>query len=115
MKRKTQAGPSVAAAARASLRRVGRFAVPVAGAFAWVALLIGVRTALSQQGGNPAERFAKMSADAEAKGLAEPFKGITTDGAPKPGLFEVRSTGVSTEPVRKAAEAFLAALSPAQR
>ncbi|RMF40658.1 MAG: DUF3500 domain-containing protein, partial [Planctomycetota bacterium] len=31
------------------------------------------------------------------------------------GLFPLRSTGVSTEPVRRAAEAFLAALDPAQR
>ena len=32
-----------------------------------------------------------------------------------PGLFAIRSTGVSTEPVRHAAEAFLAALTPEQR
>jgi hypothetical protein len=56
-----------------------------------------------------------MSRDAESKGLAEPFKGITTDGKVRPGLFPVRSTGVSTEPVRKAADAFLAALTPEQR
>jgi hypothetical protein len=39
------------------------------------------------------------------KGLAEPFKGITTDGTPIPGLFALRSTGVSTEPVRLATDA----------
>ena len=62
-----------------------------------------------------AERFQKMSAEAEAKGLADPFTGITTNGTPLPGLFAIRSTGVSTEPVRAAAEAWLASLSAAQR
>ena len=72
--------------------------------------------ALSQQAGeNTAERFRRMSKEAEAKGLAEPFKGITTDGNTIPGLFPIRSTGVSTEPVRKAAEALLAGLSDEQR
>jgi Protein of unknown function (DUF3500) len=61
------------------------------------------------------ERFRKMSSDAEAKGLAEPFKGITTNGQVVPGLFGIHSTGVSTEPVRKAAETFLAALTLEQR
>ena len=61
------------------------------------------------------ERFRKMSVDAEAKGLAEPFKGITINGQIVPGLFGIYSTGVSTEPVRRAAEAFLAALTLDQR
>ena len=47
--------------------------------------------------------------------MAEPFKGITKDGQIIPGLFAIRSTGVSTEPVRQAAVAFLASLSPEQR
>jgi hypothetical protein len=66
----------------------------------------------------PAERAARnlqRSREFEASGLAEPFRGVTTDGKPVPGLFELRSTGVSTEPVRKAALAFLKALSPEQR
>ena len=49
------------------------------------------------------------------KELAIPYKGITATGALDPGLFPIRSTGVSTEPVRKAAEAFLASLTPEQR
>jgi hypothetical protein len=61
------------------------------------------------------ERFRKMSADYERKGLADPFKGITATGAIEPGLFGLRSTGVSTEPVRNAAERFLASLTPEQR
>ena len=90
--------------------------VRIALAAACAALLVGVTLA------QPAEthdqrraRFLKMSQDAEAKGLAEPFKGITTGGAAVPGLFPIRSTGVSTAGVRKAAESFLAALTPKQR
>ncbi|MFN3650540.1 MAG: DUF3500 domain-containing protein [Armatimonadota bacterium] len=60
-------------------------------------------------------RFLRMSREAEARGLAEPFKGITTDGTVLPGLFPIRSTGVSTAPVRRAAEGFLGALTPEQR
>src|SRR4030095_14658838 len=56
-----------------------------------------------------------MSVDAETKGLAEPFKGITTNGQITPGLFALHSTGVSTEPVQKAATACPAALISDQR
>ena len=47
--------------------------------------------------------------------LTDPFKGVTTNGTVQPGLFTVRSTGVSTAPVREAAGAFLAALTPEQK
>jgi len=60
-------------------------------------------------------RFPAMSRAAEERGLAEPFKGITTNGDVVKGLFPLRSTGVSTEPVRIAAEKFLAALTEEQR
>ncbi len=80
------------------------------------ALLLALTYAYSQPSApSQAERFRQMSIDAETRGLAEPFKGITTNGTPQPGLFPIRSTGVSTEPVRKAAAAFLAALEPEQR
>ncbi|HYL74973.1 MAG TPA: DUF3500 domain-containing protein [Bryobacteraceae bacterium] len=69
----------------------------------------------SQRAPDTAERYREMSAKAEHDGLAEPFKGITTNGTPAPGLFPIRSTGVSTDPVRKAADAFLAALTVEQR
>ena len=42
--------------------------------------------------------------------LREPFKGVTANGQIEPGLFAIRSTGVSTAPVREAAETFLAGL-----
>jgi hypothetical protein len=80
-------------------------------------LLISVVTygVKSQSQGDRAERVQRMSKDAENRGLAEPFKGVTTDGNIVPGLFPVRSTGVSTEPVRKAAGLFLASLGEGQR
>jgi hypothetical protein len=45
----------------------------------------------------------------------DPFKGLTTDGTIVPGLFAIRSTGVSTKPVTAAAAAFLASLTPEMR
>jgi hypothetical protein len=46
---------------------------------------------------------------------SEPFRGVTADGNVEPGLFALQSTGVSTEPVKAAAEAFLASLDPEAR
>jgi Protein of unknown function (DUF3500) len=60
-------------------------------------------------------RFQQMSRDAEARGLAAPYKGITAGGQIVPGLFPVRSTGVSTAAVRNATEQFLASLTRDQR
>ncbi len=45
----------------------------------------------------------------------DPFKGITTDGSVVPGLFPIHAAGVTTEPVRKAAQAFLDGLGEEQR
>jgi len=56
-------------------------------------------------------RFAQM----EQQNLAEDFVGVTTDGTPKKGLFELKSTGVSTEPMREAALAWIATLTEEQR
>ena len=70
-----------------------------------------------QQSRNPseiAEQFRKMSEDYEKEGLAAPFKGITTSGDVMPGLFEIKPAGVSTEPVRNAAVAFIETLNPVQ-
>ena len=46
---------------------------------------------------------------------AEPFKGITNNGEVIPGLFRIQKTGISTQSIREAAEAFLASLTPEQR
>jgi hypothetical protein len=78
-------------------------------------LISGFATGVAAQQETYAERAARMSRDAEARGLAEPFKGITRNGVPVEGLFPIRSTGVSTEPVRAAAAAFLAGLTAEQR
>jgi hypothetical protein len=61
-----------------------------------------------------AEQFRRMSEDYEKEGLAAPFKGITTNGEVMPELFEIKPTGVSTEPMRNAAIAFINTLSPVQ-
>jgi hypothetical protein len=63
----------------------------------------------------PPAELLRLSLAAETPGLAEPFKGITTNGQIEPGLFAIRSTGVSTKGVRDAADAFLASLTQAQR
>jgi hypothetical protein len=61
-----------------------------------------------------AEKFRQMSEDAERQGLASPFQGITTDGKVIPNLFEISPTGVSTEPVRNAADRFIGSLTNTQ-
>ena len=86
---------------------------------AWIepvalAMLLGGVMVWSQAGDRE-QRFQAMSRDWEKKGLAEPFRGITAKGTVEPGLFTVKSTGVPTEPVRKAAVAFLASLTKEQK
>jgi Protein of unknown function (DUF3500) len=61
-----------------------------------------------------AERFRQWSEEAEHEGLAAPFKGVTTNGDVVPGLFEISPSGVSTEPVRNAAEKFIGSLTTVQ-
>jgi hypothetical protein len=51
----------------------------------------------------------------EQQALAQPYQGIVTSDGVRSDLFPIRSTGVSTEPVQKAAETFLAAFTPEQR
>lgn len=58
--------------------------------------------------------FAAYMRQAEAA-IAEPFKGITTNGKLLPDLYSIQSTGISTEPVRRAADAFIASLSNQQQ
>lgn len=61
------------------------------------------------------ERFRVRSKDAEEKGLAEPYKGITKDGSIQKHIYDIQSTGVSTEPVRHAALTFLESLNDDQK
>jgi len=59
------------------------------------------------------ERTRGMKEAGEAA-VAEPYVGITEAGSITPGLFAIEPTGVSTAPIREAAEAFLASLGPAR-
>jgi hypothetical protein len=61
-----------------------------------------------------AEQFRQWSEEFEREGLAAPFRGITTDYDVLPGLFQISPNGVSTEPVRNAAEKFIASLNNVQ-
>ena len=70
-------------------------------------ILVGI-SAFSQQRG----RGPRGGGEAA---LAQPFRGIAANGEIEQGLFEIESTGVSTEPVINAARAFLASLSDEQR
>jgi hypothetical protein len=68
-----------------------------------VVLLVGVIAYAQRRRGN-----------SEAM-LDQPYRGIAAGGKIEPGLFEIKSTGVSTEPVFKAALAYLAGLNEQQR
>ncbi len=59
---------------------------------------------------NLKDRFITISIDREKKGLAEPFKGITTNGTVQKDLFKITSTSVTTDPVRETALNFLESL-----
>ena len=82
-----------------------------------VTILIGfvlVGKAVQQSRVDLEERFRRMSDEYEAEGLAEKYTGVTTHGAPAEGLFGIHSTGVSTEPIQRAAKDFLGSLTPEQ-
>jgi hypothetical protein len=80
-----------------------------------IAASLSTRCGFAQGAEDTRARFQKMSEEAERRGLAEPFKGITTDGNVVEGLFPIKPTGVSTAPSRQAAEKFLASLTTEQR
>jgi hypothetical protein len=71
-------------------------------AIALFAMFVCALTIKAQRGGGPDP-------------ATDPFKGVTTDGAIQPGLFAIKSTGVSTRPVMDAATAFIASLTPEQK
>jgi hypothetical protein len=84
-------------------------------AFSLLLILMYNRAQSQPPAGSLEERFRRMSMDAEAKGLADPFRGVSVNGKIQPGLFRIKSTGVTTEPVVKAATTFLSSLNPEQR
>ncbi len=69
----------------------------------------GPQRPLHTRGGSPNYLEKSLAA------AAEPFKGITTNGQVIPGLFGIQQTGVSTQTVREAADAFLRSLTTEQR
>jgi hypothetical protein len=82
-----------------------------------VTILIGfvlVGKAVQQSREELKERFRRMSDEYEAEGLAEKYTGVTTNGEPTKGLFGIHSTGVSTEPIQRAAKDFLGSLTSEQ-
>jgi hypothetical protein len=82
------------------MRRIGLAALGMA-------LLIAA-PASAQQGGFDPERMRREA-------LAEPFKGVTTNGTPAKGVYDTGPTGVPTAAIVGAARSFLAALTPEQR
>lgn len=56
----------------------------------------------------------RMFAEEQLAALGQPFVGLRTSAGARSGLFPLRATGVSTAPIVKAAQDFLAALTPAQ-
>jgi hypothetical protein len=60
------------------------------------------------------EQFRQWSEEYKQEGLAAPFRGITTNYDVMPGLFQISPSGLSTEPVRNAAEKFIVSLNNVQ-
>ena len=77
--------------------------------------LLTTTTALAQPRGDRADRMRERSRQIDARLADDPYVGIHGSSGIQRGLFRIESTGVSTEPVRLAAEAFLAALTDEQR
>src|SRR4029078_1676427 len=80
-------------------------------------MAIGLASVASpQQQGPSIQTLAvkKVVRDRLTASLSEPFGGVRTSAGLTEGLFPIRATGVSTEPIRKAAAAFIASLTPDQ-
>jgi hypothetical protein len=66
----------------------------------WVGVL-GLSTTTRPE--HPDARGKKVVSDRLTASLAEPFVGVRTSAGVTEGLFPIRATGFSTEPIRKAA------------
>ena len=91
------------------LRRIVKLAV-----LSIVGSMLFATTILSQSQYpiNLLEQKGNFSAGA-ARALGQPFRGVATSDGIDSGLFPIKSTGVSTAPIREAADNFLATLSTA--
>ena len=77
-------------------------------------LVLQATAALAQRPGDRADRMQERSRQIDARLADDPYVGIHASSGLQRGLYRIESTGVSTEPVRLAAEKFLAALSAEQ-
>lgn len=82
--------------------------------FVVVALGVGALALAQPAAQDPRLQRKKLFADQQRAALSQPLVGVRSAAGITPGLFPIRATGVSTAPVRAAAEAFLATLTPAQ-
>ena len=91
-----------------SLRPIGIFMV--------VSAALATTVALSQSTYDEALLAVKRQfARNEIAALAEPFTGVAASSGVVSGLFPIRASGVSTEPIRRAAASFLTTLTPEQQ
>lgn len=72
-------------------------------------LLMGMTGQLHAQGGG----FSPTEMARQA--LEQPFVGVTIDGKPERGLYQIQPTGASTETARNSARAFIGSLSEQQK
>ena len=77
--------------------------------------LLTTSAALAQRSGDRGDRMRERSRQMDARLADDPYVGIHASSGIQRGLYRIESTGVSTEPVRLAAEAFLASLTAEQR
>ena len=76
--------------------------------------LLTAGAALAQRSGDRSDRMRERSRQIDARLADDPYVGIHGNSGIQRGLYRIESTGVSTEPVRLAAERFLTALSAEQ-
>ncbi len=77
--------------------------------------LLTAGAALAQRPGDRSDRMRERSRQIDARLADDPYLGIHGNSGIQRGLYRIESTGVSTEPVRKAAAEFLAVLTDEQR
>ena len=77
--------------------------------------LLTTTAALAQRPGDRADRMRERSRQFDARLADDPYVGIHVSSGIERGLYRIESTGVSTTPIREAAEAFLASLTADQR
>ncbi len=78
-------------------------------------LVLLATAAAAQRPGDRADRMRERSRQIDARLADDPYVGIHASSGIEHGLYRIESTGVSTAPVREAADAFLASLTDEQR